>query len=368
MNRKRNDYTALKRKLFGQILLLAGLALLFVLLFRVLSTGRIATGLVEMLGSWLHVDPITASKIYFFGIRNYLDVLLALAALLFFLLFFRAFLNRITAYLEEVSQALDKLDGGGEIALSPELAPMELRLKSLQQSMERKELQAQRDQQRRNDLLIYSAHDIKTPLTSALGYLTLLDGNPQMPEEERAKCTRIALEKTRELDCMLQELFEITRYNLHEIGLEKTWLNLYDMLWEIKEEYYPQLEAAKKQAEIAAEKDIRLLGDGEKLARVFSNLFKNALSYSEAGSTISLSAAQQGDLVEICFENRCRPLPQEKLERLFEPFYRGREKAGVSGSGLGLSIAREIVLLHGGSIRAENTEDGIRFQVQLPVG
>ena len=254
------------------------------------------------------------------------------------------------------------------IQLSPELGTVESELKTLQQTVERKESLAKQSEQRKNDLVIYSAHDIKTPLTSVLGYLILLNGNPDLPTEERKKYTGIALDKTRELDSLINELFEITRYNLSEIELEKTWINLYDMLSEIKEEQYPQLNAAQKQDEIEVNEDIRLNGDPDKLVRVFNNLLRNAVLYSDANTIIKISASTTGEQVDIAFENTCAPISEAKLNRLFEQFYRGKEyPSNTPGSGLGLAIAKEIILLHGGSIRAESTETGIRFLVTFPV-
>lgn len=371
MNKKRNsDYTALKRKLFSRVIVLAVVAVAVVLLLRSLSSGKCANAIVGWISASIHVDEVTAGRIYFFGIRNYLEVTLAICCIVLFLVFFHVFLSTYTNYLDEIVSVIEALthDTGTAIQLSPELGTVESRLKTLQQTVERKESLAKQSEQRKNDLVVYSAHDIKTPLTSVLGYLILLNGNPDLPTEERKKYIGIALDKTRELDSLINELFEITRYNLNEIELEKTWINLYDMLSEIKEEQYPQLKAAQKHAEIEMNEDIRLYGDPDKLARVFNNLFRNAVLYSDANTIIKISASTTGEQVDIAFENTCAPISEAKLNRLFEQFYRGKEyQSDTPGSGLGLAIAKEIILLHGGSIRAESTETGIRFLVTLPV-
>ena len=343
MNKKRNsDYTALKRKLFSRVIVLAVVAVAVVFLLRSLSSGKCANAIVGWISASIHVDEVTAGRIYFYGIRNYLEVTLAICCIVLFLVFFRAFLNTFTNYLDEIVSVIDALTHNTDTAiqLSPELGTVESRLKTLQQTVERKESL---------DLI-------------------LLNGNPDLATEERKKYIGIALDKTRELDSLINELFEITRYNLNEIELEKTWINLYDMLSEIKEEQYPQLKAAQKQAEIDMNEDIRLYGDPDKLARVFNNLFRNAVLYSDANTIIKISASTTGEQVSIAFENTCAPISEAKLNRLFEQFYRGKEyQSDTPGSGLGLAIAKEIILLHGGSIRAESTETGIRFLVTLPV-
>ena len=371
MNKRKADYAALKRKLFLRVLLLAGIAVIVVFAARSLSSGKVADKIVGMISTYLQVDKPTAAKIYVLRFRNFLGVAMALCCIAVFVLFFRNFLNTITRYFDEITDVVDALskDTGTLIHLSPELGAAENKLKTLQQTIERNENQARQAEQRKNDLVIYSAHDIKTPLTSVLGYLILLNGNPNMPSEDRKKYTGIALDKTKELDGMINELFEITRYNLNEIELEKAWINLFDMLSEIKEEHFPQLQAAKKQAEITMAKDIRLFGDAEKLARVFNNLFRNAILYSDPETTVHIFAKNSDQGVEVDIENTCKPLSEAKLNRLFDQFYRAKDptQPEVPGAGLGLAIAKEIVLLHGGTISAENTDTGIRFRVCLPV-
>ena len=371
MNKKqRDDYTALKSKLFSWVLVLSGIAVLLVFVFRSISVGKCADLIVKMIGSILLVDRITATNIYVLRVRNYMELILVIFCILLFLAFFRFFLNAFTRYLEKITLTIEALthDSGTEIRLPKELCAIENKLQALQQTIERKETQAKQSTHRKNDLLIYSAHDIKTPLTSVLGYLILLNGNPNLPREDREKYTSVALDKTRELDGMINELFEITRYNLNEIELQKTWINLYDMLSEIKEEHYPELKAGGKQVELSMASDIRLYGDADKLARVFNNILRNAMLYSKAETTITISTAVEENRVEVAFENICDPITETKLNRLFAQFYRGEEakQSNPTGSGLGLAIAKEIVSLHGGTIQAESTKYGIRFVVKLP--
>ena len=168
---------------------------------------------------------------------------------------------------------------------------------------------------------------------------------------------------------MLDELFEITRYNLHDISLEEAPIDLYSMLLQMKEELYPQLHTGNKQLLLDMDENTCVNGDAEKLARAFHNLLKNAIAYSAAGSAIGITAQSAGSMVTICFQNKCRPVPQEKLDRLFDQGFRLEERRpdNSAGAGFGLAIAKEIILLHGGTIRAENVDDGICFIVSLPV-
>ena len=138
------------------------------------------------------------------------------------------------------------------------------------------------------------------------------------------------------------------------------------MLVQIKEELFPLLETENKKAVIHADENISVWGDPDKLPRVFANLLKNAAAYSEADSAIDIFADGTADGVTVTFRNPSRPIPQDKLDRLFDQFYRLDRTGG--GSGLGLAIAKEIVLLHGGTIRAESGEGFTSFIVALPSG
>ena len=351
--------------------LTAIVAFLAAVLCRRLTLGMFGDAIVTFLMRLFRLDWATASRIYWRLIPNYMELYVTLLAVILTLVLFRPLVSSFMRYFDQIADGVDRLADGGreEIRLSPELISIESRLNRLSQSLERRENQAREAQRRRDDLMIYSAHDVKTPLTSVLGYLMLLERNPQLPPEEREKYTRIALDKARELDGMLGEMFEMTRYNLHDISLEKRELDLYSLLLQLKEEHFPQLEAGGKHALLQAGEDIVLLADADKLGRALNNLMKNAVAYSEPGSDIIISAQAENGEVTVSFQNKCAPVPQEKLDRLFERFFRLEEgkSANESGAGLGLAIAREIIRLHGGSIGAESLDDGIQFTVKLPI-
>lgn len=369
-NRRQNDYAALKRKIFTRILIAAGCAVVAVVVFRMLAYGRMADWLVNTFTDIFRIDWDSASKIYHFAIRNYLELLFAVAIIVLVVVGFRLVIKSFTIYLDEIAEGIDCLNGDqdAEIKLSPELGAIENRLRNLQQTLLRRQQQSRQSEQRRNDLVIYSAHDIRTPLTSALGYLILLDGNPEMPAEERKKYTGIALAKTRELDSMINELFEITRYNLHDIALDMSPVDLCSLLLQMREEHYPQLQGGNKTLRLDVDEDTVVYGDAEKLARVFNNLLKNAIAYSRPDSAITVSARQSEESVTVFFQNQCDPIPQDQMDRIFDPFVRmkGSSAADVAGAGLGLAITKEILELHGGTIRAENTDGGVRFTMTLP--
>ena len=242
------------------------------------------------------------------------------------------------------------------------------KVKNLQEEMERKEEIIKIEASRKNDLITYLAHDLKTPLTSVIGYLSLLDELPEMPLEQRAKYVSITLDKAKRLEKLINEFFEITRYNFQSIILEKEQVDLNYMLVQMTDEFYPIMNAHGNKAELETEEELKVLADPEKLARVFNNILKNAVAYSYPGTAIRVSAGKTEGQVWITFANQGPTIPPQKLEMIFEKFFRLDEARTTNsgGAGLGLAIAREIVTLHGGSITAVSENEKTEFRVSLP--
>jgi two-component system sensor histidine kinase VanS len=217
--------------------------------------------------------------------------------------------------------------------------------------------------------VVYLAHDIKTPLTSVIGYLSLLDEAPDMPPEQKAKYVGITLEKAYRLEQLINEFFEITRFNLQAIVLNKEKINLLFMLQQMADEFYPMLTPQGKQVYVNVPEELILWGDADKLARVFNNILKNAIAYSDDNSVIGISAGQQDKNIVITFMNQGSPIPEHKLETIFEKFYRldTARSTNTGGVGLGLAIAKEIITAHGGTISVESNQDNTAFTVKLPL-
>ncbi len=369
--RKRPDYLKLKRKIFFQMLFIILASVFAVLLLRSLWRGNIGEWIVRFLEKTFLLDYEDAFKIYHYTFRNNLNIFIFITIIIFFLIFFRLSLSWFTKYFDEMNDSIDALIRGEnkDIEMSPEMGFMENKLNALKQTLEIREHNAQQAEQRKNDLVMYLAHDIKTPLTSVIGYLSLLDEAPDMPIEQKAKYIGITLEKAYGLEKLINEFFEITRYNFQTITLEKETIDLYYMLVQMTDEFYPLLEPHGKKAVIHADENITIYGDPIKLARVFNNILKNAVAYSDDNSTIDISAEVQKHNIVISFKNTGKTIPKEKLTYIFEKFFRLDEArtTNTGGSGLGLAIAKEIITLHGGTISAESSNGVTVFNVALPI-
>lgn len=245
---------------------------------------------------------------------------------------------------------------------------VEIALKDIKHAVFRSQQLAAQSEARKNDLVMYLAHDLKTPLTSVVGYLTLLDESPEIPLAQRAKYTGIALEKAYRLEQLINEFFEITRFNINNITLERNRIDLGMMISQISEEFYPMLKDKGLNIHIDIPERIVMYADADKIARVFDNLLKNAVNYCYENTTIHVGARIRKDRVIIKFRNFCDEIPQEKIDRLFDKFFRMDSSRATStgGSGLGLAIAKQIVELHGGSIKAKSTTEHTDFTVILP--
>ena len=276
----------------------------------------------------------------------------------------------MTKYLDQVGDGIENIisDSNEPVHLITELKPIEIRLNEIKATLRRQELESVASEKKKNDLVLFLAHDLKTPLTSVVAYLTMLDGHPDMNAEEREKYIHIALEKSMRLGDLINEFFDITRYNLQDIELEPVEINLSLMLEQLADELYGVLLERQLSCEVEVEENLEVYGDPDKLARVFDNILRNAIAYCYGNTKILIGAKRKGRDVEITFTNEGDKIPGAMLQTIFEKFYRvdGSRSSGTGGAGLGLAIAKEIVELHGGRVMAKSDDLKTQFIVTLP--
>lgn len=221
---------------------------------------------------------------------------------------------------------------------------------------------------RKNDLILYLAHDLKTPLASVIGYLNLLRDEEQISRPLQERYLSITLDKAERLEDLINEFFDIARFNLSDITLQYSRIDLTRLLEQLTFEFGPMLREKDLTCRLDAPEELMLRCDANKLQRVMDNLLRNAVAYSFSGTEIAIAAGQQGEQVVIRFVNQGPTIPPENLQRIFEQFYRLDVSRSTSsgGAGLGLAIAKRIVELHHGTIEAKSEDERIEFVVTLP--
>ncbi len=372
LRRPRGQYGPLQRKIFWQMLGLAfGSLLLLVFLHTQLPNGVIANTGVWLLVHLAGIDHWAAVEAYNRIVYDHYGFVMAGAVLAVFFVFMRFALGWFLRYFAQIEQGLDTLlaEDGRPVVLSPDLRPLERQFNTVRETLERRRLESRLAEQRKNDLVMYLAHDVRTPLTSVIGYLSLLEEAPDMPPAQRAKYTGIALDKARRLETLVNEFFEITRYNLSELPLEQQRFDLRCLLEQLTDEFYPALTAHGNTLTLEAPDTLPAYGDAGKLARVFNNLLRNAVAYSTPGTPVTVQAAAGETGITVRVQNRGPTIPPERLQAVFERFFRldaARSSDGSGGAGLGLAIAKEIVTRHGGTITAASADEVTTFTVTLP--
>jgi len=371
-DKRNNDYTKLKRKVFFRVLLIVFATIATVIFLRdvIQDNFNIGESIVEFLKNKFYLSESDAVIIYRYIFLYNKELITLIVIIILLIILLRFSISWFTKYFDEIGSGMDKLveESNDEITLSPELDFMENKLNQIKNNLEKQKKAALDAEQRKNDLVVYLAHDIKTPLTSVIGYLSLLDEAPDMPPEQKSKYVGITLEKAYRLEELINEFFEITRFNLQTIVLNKEKINLLFMLQQMADEFYPMLAPQGKQISVNVPDGLTLWGDADKLARVFNNILKNAIAYSDENSVIDISAWQQDENIVITFMNQGNPIPQTKIDTIFEKFYRldSARSSKTGGAGLGLAIAQEIVTAHNGTISVESNPENTTFTVKLP--
>lgn len=285
------------------------------------------------------------------------------------ILFF--YLRKALKYIDYVMEASEKLlnNSNDYIELPSDLEILANRLNATKAEALKNALIAKSNEERKNELIVYLAHDLKTPLTSIIGYLELLKDAPNIPTNQKAKYVGITLDKAYRLEELINEFFEIARFNAGNIILNRSNLNLKLLLEQVVDEFYPIFKSENKSIVIHSDSNINIYADPDKISRVFNNILKNAISYSFPNSEIKINVTKNMDdgKVNISIENYGNTIPKDKLDYIFEKFYRldDARSTNSGGAGLGLAIAKEVVEAHGGTIFANSKNNITTFTVLL---
>ncbi|RAW19250.1 MULTISPECIES: cell wall metabolism sensor histidine kinase WalK [Paenibacillus] len=301
--------------------------------------------------------------------------LMIMVGILGFVLFFFLFTRRVMLVLDEITAGIQEVAKGElshriEVKTSDEFGVVAA---SINQMAEQLQLSLQEERSAvaaKNDLITGISHDLRTPLTSILGFLEYIEKDRYQDEIEMRYYVSIAYEKSLTLRKLIDDLFEYTRVSGGSLPLSLTSLNLNPFLMQLAEEFSPMLEEAGMTYKIiGGQEPLWIQAAPGELVRAYENLFTNAIRYGAQGKVMEIALSLEGKEAVVRISNYGEPIPAQDLPHLFDRFYRVDKSRSrdTGGTGLGLAIAKSMIELHHGSIAAYSEQGRTDFVTRFPV-
>ncbi len=299
-----------------------------------------------------------------------LGILVFSAAFLFLQHKSMGYMGKISAAVQNISEG--DLNTSIEVVGDDELSAMAANLNKMVGDI-RDLMERERESERtKNELITNIAHDLRTPLTSIIGYLELLSGEQgeKLPPEMEKKYIEIAYSKAKRLEKLIEDLFGFTKMTYGKVVMKVSQVDIIKLLSQLLEEFYPSFADHNLTYELTSNVPAKvIMADGNLLARLFDNLINNAIKYGAEGKRILVNVHADEEIAAISVTNFGYVIPAEELPLLFDKFYRVEQSraASTGGTGLGLAIAKNIVDMHGGTIQVSSDFNGTVFMVKLKV-
>ncbi len=305
-----------------------------------------------------------------------LDIwVIAIFTILLLVIYFILISHNFVMYVREIINGVERMKSGDLMEEIPvrgedEFSEIAGSINEMRQNLYETLESRKTAEQTKDELITNVAHDLRTPLTSILGYLDLLTQGDFLTEEQKQKYLGIVSSKAKQLETLVKDLFDYTRYDRNKVKIKKEILDLNVFVPQLVDEFYPsfidhQLECQTDFYEGA----LNIEGNGELLARAIGNLLSNAVKYGADGKLVEVQTGLAENRAFVAIVNYGKIIPAKDLDKIFDKFYRveGSRSLKTGGTGLGLAIAKNIVNLHDGVIWATSDESGTRFQIELPV-
>ena len=279
-------------------------------------------------------------------------------------------------YIGKIATAIQNISEGDlnttvDVVGDDEFSAMAANLNKMVEDIRRLMDKERESERTKNELITNIAHDLRTPLTSIIGYLELLSGpNSNMSAEMEKKYINITYTKAKRLEKLIEDLFGFTKLNYGKVSMKVTKVDIVKLLSQLLEEFYPNFMDKDLAYELQSNVPAKIINaDGNLLARLFDNLINNAIKYGAEGKRIVVKIHAAESTVTVSVTNYGYVIPKEELPLLFEKFYRVEQSrsSNTGGTGLGLAIARNIVEMHGGTIGVTSDLNGTVFTVRLQV-
>lgn len=298
-----------------------------------------------------------------------------ISGLILFAITFMILQEPYIRYISKISDAVQSISEGNlnttiDIIGDDEFSSMAANLNKMAEDI-RELMDKERESERtKNELITNVAHDLRTPLTSIIGYLELLAGNTKIPADMEHKYIEIAYGKARRLEKLIEDLFGFTKLNYGKIAMHVAQLDIVKLLGQLLEEAYPNFVEKNLSYDMQSNVPAKVItADGNLLARLFDNLIGNAIKYGADGKRVLVKLHADDELVTVSVTNYGYVIPPDELPFIFNKFYRVEQSRSSStgGTGLGLAIVKEIVDMHGGTIQVASDLNGTVFTVKLQV-
>ncbi|MCJ8171338.1 HAMP domain-containing sensor histidine kinase [Clostridium botulinum] len=278
-------------------------------------------------------------------------------------------------YIKEICNALNKMARGDLKYRIKEKGKDELQLIAFNVNNMAKELERKIENERniekaKQDLITNVAHDLRTPLTNIIGYIEIVREGSYKNENELLKYINIISSKAEGLRKLTNDLFMYTKLSSGSVNLSINEFSINELIKQLIDEYIDLFESNDlKIKEDLISESVLINGDADKIARIFDNLFTNAIKYSIKPSDINLRLTKKGENVIVSISNHCDNLEEEDINNLFERFYMADKSRSdnKNSSGLGLAISRTIAELHHGKLTGEYKNGVITFVLEVPV-
>jgi signal transduction histidine kinase len=294
------------------------------------------------------------------------------AGIILFITYFLLLTKKFITYIKEISEGINQISLGNlenriEIKNEDEFAFLADKLNQMADDIKEIMENERRSEYAKNELITSVAHDLRTPLTSIIGYLDLVSSK-ELAQDTQMKYIGIAYNKSKRLEKLIEDLFTYTKFNFGEVKANYTEVDIVKLLNQLVDEFYPSFSECHLEYKFTTTNPAAVIKvDGDLLARAFANLISNAIKYGKDGKNILINLNKEDTKVVITITNFGEIIPKEDLERIFQRFYRveSSRSSETGGSGLGLAIAQSIIEMHGGRISAKSDTDGTVFIVEL---
>lgn len=278
-------------------------------------------------------------------------------------------------YIAKISSAIQNISEGDlnttvEVLGDDEFTAMAVNLNKMAGDIRRLMDKEREAEQTKNELITNVAHDLRTPLTSVLGYLELLSGDVQLSSDMQKKYIDIAYAKSKRLEKLIEDLFGFTKMSCGKLSMHVAKVDVVKLMGQLLEEFYPSFADKNLSYELQSNVPAKvIIADGNLLARLFDNLINNAIKYGADGKRVLVRIFAEESIVTISVTNYGYIIPPDELSLIFNKFYRVEQSRSTNtgGTGLGLAIARNIVDMHGGTIQVTSDLNGTIFTVKLKV-